>query len=365
MRVWLAPSRYAPHLGGIENVVAQLADQLAVAGDEVLIITHREPTDLPSRECIRGVPIRRLRFEAPARNLAGVKRFFGSSRSVQASLDDEPKPDLIHIHGSANQSFHLARYAKRRRVPLVLTTHGEISGDVHDIYGRSPYIRFSLRYAVRCATAVTAPSRPTLEDAAALAPGIRHKGHVVSNGVRVEVWQRCEPVRTTQRVFAWGRLEPQKGFDRLLRAWPMVRRQLPEAELRIAGDGGQMDSLIALVTPGVQLLGRLDEGELVRELGSAQLAAVPSRVEAFGLSALEALAGGRRVVHSGLPALSSIVGPYGWVAPHDDPAALAYCIVEALTSEPRPVPPEAVQRFEWPGVLATYRDLYRSSARSA
>lgn len=358
MRVWLAPSRYAPHVGGIETVVAQLAGELAARGDQVLVVTHRHPAGLPVDETAGGIRVRRLTFDAPGRSVGALQRFVASYRAVAVALDCEATPDVLHLHGAANQSLHLARYSTGRGIPLVLTTHGEISGDVEDIFRRSGYFRFSFRFATRVAAAVTAPSEQTLQEASLLAPGVRAKGRVVPNGIRTEAWQRCPPVRATGRVLAWGRLEPQKGFDRLLAAWPLVRRQLPHAELRIAGEGAQRPALEKTASAGVQLLGRLGEAELVQELGSAQIAAVPSRVEAFGMSALEALAGGRPVLHSGVPALSDVVGDHGWVAPHDDPAALAGALVAALREEPRAVPPEAVQRFDWADVVEAYRGMY-------
>jgi glycogen(starch) synthase len=362
MRIWLAPSRYAPHLGGIETVVSQLASELTAAGDQVLVLTHRHPPGLPADEVLDGVRVHRPRFESPARDIAATRRFLRSYASTQRFLATEPRPDVIHLHGGSGQLLHLTRFAGRHRIPLILTTHGEISGDVHDVYGRSVYVRSSFRYAARRAAAVSAPSRQTLEEAARLEPRALPKGTVVPNGIRAEHWRSCPPPNATGRVLAWGRLEQQKGFDRLLAAWPSVRRRLPHAELRIAGEGGERAALEALLSPGVLLLGRLDRPGLVRELAGAQLAAVPSRVEAFGMSALEALAGGRPVLHAGLPALSEVVGPHGWVAGHDDPEVLAEAVVAALSAPPRAVPPEAVGGYHWPVVVGQYRRLYLEAA---
>lgn len=365
MRIWLAPSRYAPHLGGIETVVAQLASELTASGDQVLVLTHRHPIDLPAEESLDGIRVRRLRFESPARTVAPTARFLRSTKAVRRALAVEPRPDVIHIHGGSSQLFHLTSFAKVRAVPLVVTTHGEISGDVHDVYGRSAYVRSSFRYAARRATVVTAPSRHALEEAARLAPKLHANAVVVPNGIRTALWRSCPPPTATGRVLAWGRLERQKGFDRLLAAWPSVRHRLPQAELHVAGEGGERAALEALLSPGVRLLGRLDRPELVRALAAAQLAAVPSRVEAFGMSALEALAGRRAVLHAELPALSEVVGMHGWVAPHDDPETLADAVVAALSAPPRVVPDDAVERYDWSTVVEKYRRLYTITGSSA
>lgn len=358
MRVWLAPSRYAPHLGGIETVVCNLARELLEADQEVLVLTHRHPPELPPDEVLDGVRVRRLRFEAPARGVGATARFLTSYLKVRSALDAEPPPDVIHLHGGSSQMFHLARYAVTRGIPLLLTTHGEITGDVERVYQRSVFLRSSFRMAARHASSVTAPSRYALEEAAALAPLIAGKGIVVPNGIRSEHWRATNAPPDSKRVLAWGRLEPQKGFDRLVAAWPHVRRRVPEAELCLAGEGSQLSGLRALRHPGVSFVGRLDRSALVAELESAQFAAVPSRREAFGMSALESLAAGRRVLHSGVPALCDLVGSHGWTAPHDDPQALAGAIVRALAEPPVRVPADAVQQYEWPEVVLQYRRLY-------
>ncbi len=360
MRVWIAPSRYAPHLGGIETVTRHLAQALTRAGDEVTVITHRHPSHLPALEMIDDVVVRRLRFESPSMHWQAATRFARSCASVRAELQQLMIPDVIHVHGGSSQMFHLTRYADARNIPLILTTHGEISMDAHHVYQRSAFLRASFRYGVRSAKFVTAPSRYTLEEAATLAPRVLSIGQVVPNGIVAASWAISGEVPRSGRVFAWGRLEPQKGFDRLVEVWPRVRLKFPGAELRVAGEGEQLSKLESNMSPGVILVGRLDQPGLMKELSTTQFAAVPSRLEAFGMSALEALAAGRRVLHSGLPALSDLVGQHGWVANHEDPDALADGIVAALRAAPGAVPHDWVDRFEWGGVVEKYRTLYKS-----
>lgn len=359
----MAASRYAPHLGGIETVVAELARRLLSAGDVVVVVTHRHPAGLPAAEVLDGVDVRRVTFDAPARGVRPVLRFLRGTVTTRAALARLPRPDVVNVHGASSQTLHVARFAAARGIPLVLTTHGEITSDVHQIYAGSTYMRFAFRYAARRAEAVTAPSRHALRDAARLAPSTEAKGRVLPNGVDLSQWRRCGPPRLTHRVLAWGRLEPQKGFDRLIAVWPLVRAQVPDAELRIAGDGGERERLAAAGGDGVVLLGRMDRAGLLRELGDAQLAAVPSRLEAFGMSALEALAAGRQVLHSGVPALTDVVGGHGWAVPHDDPSRLTAGVVQALRSPPREVPVSAVGAYDWTAVTDSYRALYREVVR--
>ena len=78
------------------------------------------------------------------------------------------------------------------------------------------------------------------------------------------------------------------------------------------------------------------------------------------MSALEALAAGRAVLHSELVPLCEVIGSHGWIAEHDDPEVLADALIGALSAPPRRVPVDAVERYQWPAVVEQYRALYAS-----
>jgi glycosyltransferase involved in cell wall biosynthesis len=71
--------------------------------------------------------------------------------------------------------------------------------------------------------------------------------------------------------------------------------------------------------------------EVLRSLyHRAAVTVIPSRIEGFGLPALEAMAGGCPVVVSDAPALVEVVADAGVVVPRDDEAALAAAIGSVL-----------------------------------
>jgi len=71
-------------------------------------------------------------------------------------------------------------------------------------------------------------------------------------------------------------------------------------------------------------------------LAACDLVVVPSRVEAFGLTALEALALSRPVIASHVGGLPEIVrdGQTGWLVPPDDANALAGAMFEVFGNWP-------------------------------
>jgi glycosyltransferase involved in cell wall biosynthesis len=103
------------------------------------------------------------------------------------------------------------------------------------------------------------------------------------------------------RILTVGRLscaDTYKGFDTLIEAMPLVRREYPTARLRIVGTGDDQPRLVALaqrigVAGSVDFTGPIDDEALRAEYAACDLFALPSRKEGFGLVYLEAMAYGK------------------------------------------------------------------------
>ncbi|MDQ5979329.1 MAG: phosphatidyl-myo-inositol dimannoside synthase [Verrucomicrobiota bacterium] len=103
------------------------------------------------------------------------------------------------------------------------------------------------------------------------------------------------------RILSVGRLsaaDAYKGFDTLIEALPLIRREYPAARLRIVGTGDDQPRLAALaqrlgVNGSVDFLGAIDDDALRREYTACDLFALPSRREGFGLVYLEAMIHGK------------------------------------------------------------------------
>lgn len=130
-----------------------------------------------------------------------------------------------------------------------------------------------------------------------------------------------------------GRLSPEKGVDRLLRAWALLP---PDKKLVVAGDGPAMASLRSLASEldlrNVRFTGFLDN-EAQREVWDNALFSVIPSVwqEPFGMVALEAWSKGRPVVAHAIGALPEIVthGRDGFLAGTENPGQLAAALREA------------------------------------
>lgn len=109
---------------------------------------------------------------------------------------------------------------------------------------------------------------------------------------------------------AVGRLVPTKGFDRLVDALPLIRREARESELLLIGDGPLRASLEKRLPPerraGLRLLGaRRDVPAL---LAAADLFVQPSIHESLGTTLVEAAFAGLPAVASRVDGIPEIVG---------------------------------------------------------
>ncbi len=145
-----------------------------------------------------------------------------------------------------------------------------------------------------------------------------------------------------KRIFAAGRLEPVKGFDRLIRCFAAIHRQRPDWTLRIAGEGSERGRLEGLIRElglenAVTLTGRLDAAGVEEEMKRASIYAMTSLSEGFPFVLLEAQScalptvaydvrvGPAAVIHSGRD---------GFLVPDGDQAAFEARVLELIDREP-------------------------------
>lgn len=203
---------------------------------------------------------------------------------------------------------------------------------------------------------------------------------VVPSGVEVQRYTDAVPFAHRKPMVSWWS-SPDRGFHHLALIWPEVRRRVPNAELHVfyhldrfvrdlagsfqAGEiawrASMLKALRGALTPanGVYVHGAVSRTELARWQKQTKVLAMPFDpvvpTEGFGVSYLEGLAAGCRVIARPDDALPELFGDaVEWIeAPVCTEAfrrKFADSVVQALsaTSNPRrDAAARVVERFTW------------------
>ncbi|QFS87786.1 MULTISPECIES: glycosyltransferase [unclassified Marinobacter] len=129
-------------------------------------------------------------------------------------------------------------------------------------------------------------------------PGISNstKTVVIPNGVTERrMIANAGAACSSTTIVSIGRLEYQKGFDALIRAFSAFQTMRPQYILKIIGEGSEQTNLEALIAhesneKSIQLCGKLKDP--ISELATAAFFVMPSRYEGLSNAMLEALVNG-------------------------------------------------------------------------
>jgi glycosyltransferase involved in cell wall biosynthesis len=294
--------------------------------------------------------------------------------------------DVIHLHSVFLWPTAVAAAAARRcNVPYVLSPRGMLVADLirrKSRWAKTAWIELFERRNIEGAAAVHVTADIEAEELARL--GLRAgKVAVIPNGIDVPTGTRAaaDAERTSpgRRVLFLGRISWKKGLDRLIPAMAHV----PGADLLIAGNDEEnyTPTLRALaercgVAGCVRFLGPVYGADKWHLMATADVFALPSYSENFGIAVLEAMACGVPVIVTPEVGLASAVreAGAGQIVEGDAESigrALAQLIADpnrrrALGLAGRKAVEE---RFSWPTITAQmealYLDLSGSSARMA
>ncbi|HEY0166081.1 MAG TPA: glycosyltransferase family 4 protein [Jatrophihabitans sp.] len=387
MRVLIVSWEFPPLvIGGLGRHVGHLARQLAALGHDVRVLTRGERPE-PEQQRYEGVTVWRAAADGLAIDfgsesvLAWTQAFEHSLTRAGLLLVSQWQPEVIHAHDwlVAQTALTLRQVTGSPVVVTVHSTeHGRQQGWLSEPAPRA--IHSVERWLCREASAVIACSRFMAGQVAELFQLELGKVRVIGNGAdRVPAAESHPQVETVDTekyagrpllVFA-GRLVHEKGLQELIKALPLLRAELPDVRLVVAGVGQQLaDQQDRAARYGVSDLihwaGFLDAAELAGLLGAADLVVVPSLYEPFGMVALEAQLAGAPVAVSDTGGLAELVEPgrTGLRFTPEDPAAIAAAVRQvvadpaAARQQARRAQRRAQEEFGWAAVASRTAEVY-------
>jgi len=396
--------------GGMNVYIAEVARELAEAGVEVEIFTRATSSDLPPIVPLApGVSVRHViagPFEGLAKEDLPAQLCAFTQGALRAEAARPPGHyDLIHSHyWLSGQVGWLAK--DRWGVPLVHTAHTLAkvkNAMLADGDRPEPLVRIvGEEQVTEAADRLVANTRAEAQDLIDQYGADPDRVLVVEPGVdlarfspprpgrelatAVEARERLGLPVSGQIVAFVGRIQPLKGPDVLLRAAAELRQLDPTlAEtLTIVIVGGPSGSGLDRPSALMDLAASLGIADSVRFLPpqagadlpdlyrAADLIAVPSYNESFGLVAMEAQACGTPVVAAAVGGLVTAVrdGVSGLLVDGHDPYDWAQVIAKALDEPSRLSSLSAgavahARNFSWrrtaAGLLAVYQEAVQST----
>lgn len=366
MKILVWASSFGYTIGGGPVLGPLLFEALAARGHDIIVLTDRRPLTLPAEEQRDGVRVLRLPFQSA---LGGDSRLFLNLRREVAQIRREFEPDLVHIFSPGySEIFHHLTQTDDGP-PLVVTLHDSFQADSFTpeaIVGRD----------VRTASWVTACSSFVMDNARRHVPAITDRSSVILNALPAPGIAGWKAPPDRPELLYVGRLVERKGVDLLLRAVHRLGDRPKPPLLTIIGSGDDAAALKRLsadlgIAPRVTFAGSLDRAAVFEAMSRCSMVVVPSRIEPFGLVALEAAQLGCPLVAARVDGLPEVVldGQTGLLAPPNDIDALTGAI-RRLIEDPsqairlgRKARARALNSFAWTDYVSAFEDLYRRLAR--
>lgn len=352
-------SYYPPHLGGMENVVAQIAEGFVEKGYTVSVYT----SDIGYTEDAM------LHYKSQVYYLKSVE--FAHTPIIFTlffRLLALPRHSLIHLHVA--QAFTpeiVYMISKLKAISYIAHIHLDVDASGPLGFLLEPYKKLFLKRVLKSAARIICLSEAQKRCIAAKYALPLASITVIPNAVAEEYFiGKKTSENTVPRLLFVGRLAAQKNLSLLIEA---VSQMKTSVFLDLVGEGELRKSIEALIQKYglqkvVKLHGKKRGEELIQFYKSADIFVLPSFKEGISLAMLEALAAGLPVVASDTPEIRPILGECGLLI--QDPTARNYAgALDDLLSNKEKIRELSnlsivkAQAYSWENVLSCIEDVYK------
>lgn len=295
---------YYPHLNGVTTSVDNLVRELRKKGHRVIIVApaiedykdiDTDVLRIPSIKVLPNAP--QVRFPV----LIPDKRY----KTVYSQ-----QFDIIHAHGNGAFSLLGHRIARIKNIPYVLTFHTLLTEYTHYLLNgmlvTPKLMEAVLRFLAQMCDGVLTPSEKMKKKL--LSYSVEKEITVISNIIDTTVYKPSKTHSGILRkrfslsdedviLLSVGRLEKEKNFAFLIKAFKKVYQSCDNAHLIIVGNGNEEKALISLseslnISDRVHFTGRIEASDMPGVYQDGDVFVFASTTEVQGMVFLEAGASG-------------------------------------------------------------------------
>jgi glycosyltransferase involved in cell wall biosynthesis len=305
----VAPYFY-PHVGGVESHVLTLSERLVKNGHDVTVYTSNFD-NLEEIDKFSGIKIVRAKQ---------IASFFATpiTPKIKKAIASEDH-DVVHAHTPPPlTAYYAAKAVKRSKTPFVVTYHCDL--ELPKLIGKiatAIYQRTFSRYTFKRADKIIvhtktygATSRTLWNFEEAVIPSAVNPQRF-SKDLDFSKIEKKHGLSQKKVVLFVGRLVGHKGIDYLIDS---ARLTPKDVRYVIVGSGPYLDKLkkrarSKKVEKKVIFTGRVPFDDIPRYFAACDVFVLPSisRLEAFGLVILEAMASSKPVIVSNIPGVTEVV----------------------------------------------------------
>lgn len=319
-RCWLNPE-----MGGAEVFTREVLKRWAAQGHEVVLFTSQF-NGSKSEEIVDGVKIVRA---------GGFYTVYGKAKQFYETHFSKEKYDII-VDEINTRPFQTPNFVKNGE--KIVTLIHQLAREYWFCETPFPinllgYYFFEDRWLKKYRGLPTVTvSESTRKDLAELG---FEKTFVVGEGLNfMPLSQLSEKEKFPVAVYA-GRLKKAKRPDHVVKAFRIVKKAVPDAELWIIGDGYLREKLVKIACEGVKFHASLSNEERRRLIARSWILVNPSIREGFGLNIVEANALGVPCIAYDVPGLRDAIinGKTGILTESNNIKALAGTIIQILGND--------------------------------
>ena len=326
-RIGIVTYDFYPLIGGIGRHTFQMFSGLLEAD---LLFFSPTINSLPRHILIDFPPIRFLKQ-------VGVSLWlhFNASRIIE-----ENHLDKLNIHTGPGGILCVRSLS----IPVIVTCHHTYRQQLHHIgsqFWKWIFVPFEKR-TYELATRIVCVSDATKQALIDYYDIPEKKIITIYNAVDTNQFHPLRIEKNHHAILYVGRVDKRKGIEFLINSMPIVVQKIPDVRLQVGGTGGHLEKMKSLVRRlglecNVTFLGFVPDNQLNSLYNQAQCVVVPSIFEGFGITVIEALAAGTRVVGTDADGIREILQneEYGRLVPYGDCHALSDAIVAELEKPQR------------------------------